>query len=66
MLRHVPDAKARPAVLIAAMILDAVVLAAFCLMKGRSDPAILGWAAGLAAFAILAERVFLRERRPAA
>jgi hypothetical protein len=61
-LRH--DIGARPWILLAALGLDAIVLAAFALMKWQADPAIVAIAIGgiLAVFAF--EAVFLRLRPP--
>jgi hypothetical protein len=62
-LRHVrKDIGANPIILIAALVLDAVVLAAFCWSKGGSDPLILLFA-GIGLLAIFGgEWLYLRGR----
>jgi amino acid transporter len=58
-LRH--EIGARGSILLTALVLDAVVLAAFALIKWRSDPAILWIAAGGIALVFAYERVFLKR-----
>jgi amino acid transporter len=58
-LRH--EIGARGSILLTALVLDAVVLAAFALIKWRSDPAILWIAAGGIALVFSYERVFLKR-----
>lgn len=52
---------AKASVLLAALVADAVVLAAFAVAKLKSDPAVVAYAVGGIAIVFLAEWLFLRN-----
>ena len=64
-MRHLrDDVAARPAILLAAIALDLVVLAGFLWVKATTDPLVLYVAAAAMAIILVAEYAFL-SRRPA-
>lgn len=64
-LRHLrKETGANPAILVAAIALDAAVLVPFCVAKARSDPLVLWVAAATLAVVIGGEAWFLRSRSP--
>ena len=64
LLRHLrSEVHAKPAILITAMVLDALLLGVFLWVKVRQEPMILGWATGGVAAIFLLEWQFLRVHR---
>jgi amino acid transporter len=64
LLRHLKsEVDAKPAILITAMVLDAVLLGVFLWVKVQQEPMILAWAAGGVAAIFLLEWQFLRVHR---